>query len=561
MKKLLGYLLVASTIFCVPLVAQNRTRFGGFASAFDYAFGVNPNVPALINDSAPTTAGQSATLTLRVGAVTAADGTLFAPFGGAAGQSSSVVPFIFFTIASGSAAQETVQATAVSCTTPLIQDSCQVTATFTNSHAQGERIVSADYGVQEAVNYLFSTNGSGKVLLGPDTTKAGFTSSTIGSYTTPVPSVPLEDNRGQYPTYWSTQPTVLTLISAPSALTSATVVQPAACPTGASCTWTAAEPDFCIAYVDILGQLSACSTAYAPSSNLTASLPVNITAPAASAGAVGWIAFAGTTQNVSYLLPVTTSAGVANGACTLTTLEQAIPACALTNSTYGQVGSSASFNTLYSNTNMQASLAANATANISNPVYQAHTAFAYQPTGSLPSPFQSNFTPWPANTATESANNVTILGTVNFPTGFLNTVSRSIRISGKLVATVTTASTPEVVILDGWIGGYSSGAPSKTLCTLLTVGTPTGTSDLISFTATITVNASGTTAVGSATCNGTAVFQAGTALPIAAIDSGTATPVASIGLFSSNQLFIEFVNTATGSSAAQLIDTHVETLQ
>lgn len=551
MKKLLGYLLVA--LLSTPLVAQNRTKFAGIANASDYAFGVNPNVPAIINDSAPTAVG-SATLTLRVGQIAAADGTLFSPF-------QSGTPLIFFTIGAGSSVQETVQASAVSCTTPQIQDSCTVTATFANSHAQGERIVSADFGVQEAANYLYTTLGGGQVALDPYWVKLGGTNAVIAADTTGFSTIPIQDNRGTAVNFWSAQPSTVSLISAPTTLTAANISQPAACSTSnGTCpaTWTASEPFFCVAYVDILGQLSACSGSFQPSSNLTASLPVTITAPAASAGAVGWVAFAGTSALASFQLPITNSAGVANGACPLTTLETAIPACALTNSTYGQVGSAATFNILYSNTNMQAPLATNTTANISNPVYQAHTAFSYQPTASLPTPFQSNFSLWPANTASQSSTNIAVLGTVNLPVAYLNTITRTVRVTGKVIATVTSAGTPTVIVAAGWIGGYSTGAPTA-LCTIAGGATTTGTAVIMPFSCTLTTNAVGTTAVGTLFADGFGFGGAAGAV-IPATDAGTAV-VGSLGLFSSAQLFVEFEDNGQASTAAKLADLHVETLQ
>ena len=402
-------------------------------------------------------------------------------------------------------------------------------------------------------------NGGGGVTVNSKWTQAGGTQAIITA-ATPYSGVWIHDWRGQSQYFQTVQPSTISLISAPATLSAATVTQAAACPTGSTCSWTAETVHFCVAYVDLLGQLSACSADF-NSAALTASLPVNIAAPAASSGAVGWVAFANNASyNAAFLLPVVSTAGVANGACTLTTLETAFPACALTNTSYGQTGSAASFVTKYANTNIQTPFAAQSTTNISNPIYQAHTTFAYAPSASEPAPFQYNFDLWPANTASESASDITVLGTVNLPLGYLNQIGRSIRVSGKIIATVTTASTPEVIILDGWQGGYTAGVPSKALCTMLAVGTPTGTSDVFSFTCTITTQAVGTTAVGSILANGTGVLQASTALPIAVIDNGTATTVSSIGLFTYNQLFIEWINTATASTAARLLDLHVETI-
>ena len=550
MKKL-SLLLVGVLLFTVSAFSQINSVVLGAADASAFAYGETAGAPAL---QVLTGSNNSGTYTITVvnGTTSTTAGQIIAPLNVNA-------PFFIGTGASF----ELVPASSissVSCSTPTVYNTCSVTATFSYAHNTGDAIRSGTYGLQEAINWV-QANGGDTVALNGKWSALGGTNATL-SAATPYAGVTIEDYRnGSSQNWWSVQPSTISLISAPTTLTSSTVTQPASCPTGASCTWTAAEPYFCVAYVDILGQLSACSASYAPSSNLTASLPVNITAPAASAGAVGYVVFAGASYNASFLLPVVSTAGVANGACTLTTLETVFPACAVTNATYGQVGSSASFNTIYSNTNMQTPFAAQSTSNLTNPVYQAHTAFAYQPSGVVPVGFETVFPLWPANTATESASDVQTLGTVNLPIGYLNTIGRRIRVKGKAVATVTTASTAVISILDGWQGGYSTGAPAKTLCALTSVGTPTGTTVNFAFDAVITVQAVGTTAVGATLCDAYGVEQAGTALPISVVDNGSATTVSSIGLFTYDQLFVQFQNTATASSAVRLIDLSVETIQ
>ena len=544
MKRTLG-ILVALVALSLPAIAQNRTRFGGYINAYDYAYGQNPNVPALINDSNTVSTGAQ-TLTIRVGSVTAGDGTVFAPLTYPAGA----LGLPWFTVG-GPSNTETVQATAVSCSTPSIQDTCSVTATFTYTHGQGERIYSADFGVNEAVNYMYSTQGSGTVLIDGVWAKAGGTNSILTSYVNPFPTITIEDHRGTATSFLEEQPSTLTAISAPTALTATTVTQPASCPTGATCTWTASQPYFCIAYVDSLGGISPCSTGYQPAGNLTASVPVNIASPATSTGAVGWIAFSGTGTNTEYLLPVASTVGVANGACTLTTLETVIPACA--------IGSGASFNTLYSNTNMLNPVGAFSTANASNPVFQSHTTFLYEPTGGLPQPFQNNYAQFAANTASQSSTNIAVVGTVDLPIAYNNVIGRTVRVSGKVAATVTTAGTPTVIIALGWQGGYSSGAP-KALCTIAGGATTAGTAVLMPFSCTFVVNAIGATAVGTATTEGTGFAGAAGAI-IPATDAGNATAVTTLGFFSGNQLFVEFEDNGQASTAAQLIGLHVETLQ
>jgi len=350
-------------------------------------------------------------------------------------------------------------------------------------------------------------------------------------------------------------------------LIAANITQPATCSTTngvCPATWTASQPYFSIAYVDIQGNISVGGTGYQVGSNLTASVPVTIAQPAASAGAVGWLVFAGTTANLlEYQLPVTTTAtGAALGACTLTTLETVTPACALPNTTYGQAGSGpATFNAIYAATNMLIPVASEATANVWNPVFNAHSTFAYEPTATALS-FQTNYTPFSANAATTASGNRAVLATVPLPPGYLNQIGKTIRVKGKYTSTVTSGVTPEILINLGSQGAnYGAAGIPTTLCTMLSVGTTLAVTTVNgTFECVLTTNAAGATAVGSLFPDGwagwwgtgiTGVFQA---------DSGTAA-VGSLGLFEPTQLFVTYLSTAQASSAAQVTDLHIETLQ
>lgn len=558
----LFYALVLWTLPVIPAAdAQVLTTFGGEIKAADFAYGLGPSQALQVGGGGGTSGSYA--LTLNFGkATTVSSGIPFYPFAGA--------PFPYITIGSG-ATLETVQVTSATCGPgPADQyQQCSITATFTNAHGAGDVVRSGDAGLQEAVNYAYS-KGGGQVDLDQVWAQRGGTATTIANATV-YPSVYLQSlgvtfpsNLAPFPAgvFWTPQATTVSLISAPTTLTSSTVTQPASCPTGATCSWTAAEPDFCIAYVDIQGQLSACSTAYAPSSNLTASLPVTITAPAASAGAVGWVAFAGTSSSAMYNLPLTSAAGVPlaspNTVCTLTMLETVYPACALTNTAYNQTGSSGTWNAIYVNTNQLFPLAASSSANVANPVYQAHTAFAYVATQSFPYAYATAFSLSPANTASQSSTNVATVQTYNLPLANLNNISRRIRVRGKVAATVTSAGTPTVIVALGWIGGYSSGAPTA-VCTIAGGATTTGTSVLLPFECTLTVEAVGTTAVGNMTADGwSSSIGSGAAIP--GVDSGTSAGVGSLGLFSYAQLYIEFEDNGQASTACRLLDSSVETI-
>src|SRR6185312_8700028 len=73
---LTGLAVLALSAF--TLSAQNRTSFAGALNAFDYAYGVNPNVSPLVIGIGNTATGAQ-TITLQFGNVTLPDGTVIAP--------------------------------------------------------------------------------------------------------------------------------------------------------------------------------------------------------------------------------------------------------------------------------------------------------------------------------------------------------------------------------------------------------------------------------------------------------------------------------------------------
>jgi hypothetical protein len=547
MKKAL--LLIGALVLGLSAPAQVVSTFSGQANAVNFNYGgTGSNGAALQVGGGGGAAGTSYSITLNYGFTsTGPSGIKFNPFG-----NSAALP----TIAIGSGASyEVATLTSVSCSTPTIYQSCQLTASFTNAHGAGDVVRSGDAGLQEALNYE-SGKGGGVVLVDSGWQRAGGTNAMIAAAVV-VPQTYVEDNRGQGQPYWTPQAASVTLLSAPAALVAANITQPASCPTGATCGWTAAEPYFTIAYVDILGNLTVVPTPYQVLANLTASVPVTIASPAAETGAVGWVAFAGASATALDLLPVTTAAGLpvgttaagAGAGCTLTTAETIVPACA--------IGSAATFNAVYVNTNMLAPLSTIG-AGTNEPLFQAHATFAYQPSALPWHGFQTDFTAFPAN-ATTQAEGVATIGTMNLPIGYLNTIGRTIRVSGKFTSTVTTASTESVALSLGGILGYSSNAP-KALCTITSIATPTGTTATGTFSCTLTTNAVGTTAVGSVMPDGFGVLNVAALAGTVQADTATAA-VTSVGLFSGSQIFVGLTNTATASSTATLLDLHIETLQ
>lgn len=522
-------ILLVAILAALPLLAQNRTSFAGEYNAMDYAYGVIPNVgPLRVNvgfnvPSSPT----SLTLTLAYGNIALGDGTTVMPL-------SVNAPI---TVGVGSNA-ETVTPSGVSCGTPAIYSTCQVTATFSKGHGTGDIVASGSYGLQEAIN---AASMGGLVAVSSKWTQIGGTNAIISS-AVPLAGVVIEDNRSGPSQCWSVQPTTLTTISAPTTLTNSTVTFTAS-PTG---TWQTSAYYFCITYVDMLGGESACSASYTQTSG-TANYTLNITSPATSTGAVGWRAYGGVTSTaLAYLLPISATN------CTLTTLESVMPACA--------IGSNGQWPLIYVTTTALSPLALGVT-NQNNPVPQSHTTFAYQPTGSLPTTLQQNYGPFASGAvASATATDVTVLGTVELPTGYLNQIGRTVRLTGKIVGGVTTTGTLEIIVGTSWPGGATAGLP-KTLCDIVNTGATFTTATVaIPFSCTLTTNAVGATAVGSLQADGWATAGAAGVLGVAWTDNSQSA-VGSVGLFSQNEVSV-FVKPATEAfTAAQLMDLHVETVQ
>ena len=564
MKKTLC--IIGALLLALPVVAQNPvgpTSFGGRLDALSFAYGGQGQGAALVVGAGGGTGGTSYAVTLDYGkASSAGQGYVFYPF------SYALLPSI--AIGSG-ATYEVVTPSSASYTTGQANSyqQCSITAAFTYSHGAGDIVRSGDQGLVEALNFAeYAPSMGNMVELGEKWYMAGGTLAEIQGVTIPYPNVFIEDTSGTSGfRYFSAQPSATTALATPATLVAANITQPTACTAGfggSTCTWTASQPYFSIAYVDIQGNISVGGTGYQVGSNLTASMPVTIAQPAASAGAVGWLVFAGTTQNLlQYQLPVTTTAtGAANGVCTLTTIETVTPACALPNTNYNQAGSgAATFNTIYAATNMLIPVASEATANVWNPVFNAHSSFSYQPTATALS-FQTNYTPFSANAATTASGNRAVLATVPLPPGYLNVLGRTIRVKGKYTSTVTSGVTPEILINLGSQGAnYGAAGIPATLCTMLSVGTTLAVTTVNgTFECVLTTNAASATAAGTLMPDGwagwwgtgiTGVFQA---------DSGTAA-VSSLGLFEPVQLFVTYLSTAQASSAAQVTDLHIETLQ
>lgn len=544
MKTMNKAILIALAV-AVSVPAQIVTQFAGQYSAADYAYGypgVATSIPR-INGNGGNAATGSSTITLTTGQVSLSSGRVIFPI-------TTTTP-ITVGIAGN---QETVTPTAVSgCNVPLPQTgTCLVTATFANLHGAGEQVISGSYGLQEAINAAGAAGG-GQVLLSTGWVAFGGSSSTI-SAATPYYSVYLVNNSGltlNLAPYYTMQPTsgVNGLLATPATLTAATVVFTAA-PVG---TWTNTAYYFCVTYVDALGGESPCSATY--NQTPTANYTLNVTAPAASTGAVGWRMYAGTGSiATAYLLPTTASN------CTLSTLTWLANTCAM--------GSNGQWTAVRVTTTMLKPNVLGVT-NTNNPVPQSHTSFAYQPSGSPGYPFQTHYGPfgW-SGTSTYSAATISSctasdncpLATIELPTGYLNQLGRTIRITGKIQGADTATGTFGLALYANWGTGNTTGL-GVAVCNPVSASVLGTQTYSIAFSCTLQTNAVGATAVGTVQPDSwfLAGGTAGTTNVLATEYNQTA--VGSVGLFSQVQLTLVAIPLVEAFTSAGVSQLDIEVLQ
>ena len=160
-----------------------KYNYGGFAPA-----GIAPQ--ALFVDQGNSATG-TGTITVRVESnIKTFDGRVFMPF-------ATNAPII---VDSGTN-QETVTPTAVSCGTPTLPGTCQITASFSNIHGTGSRIASGTFGLQEAINDA-NAQGGGTVWIDQAWVLAGGTTTIVKAVTSTTPKVWVADVSGPGPITW-----------------------------------------------------------------------------------------------------------------------------------------------------------------------------------------------------------------------------------------------------------------------------------------------------------------------------------------------------------------------
>lgn len=487
---------------------MSLTRFAGRFNALAFAYGVQPEVgPLQVSGGAVPSGAQ--TLSLEFGFCTTGDGVIFFPLNVNAP----------ITIGSG-ANGETVTPTSIAAATPTIYNTSLLSATFANAHGTGDLISSGSYGLQEAINYVAS-QGGGSVVTDARWTALGGTTAMLAAAVLPANgSVVIEDRRvGGFGT-WGQRSTGAAL-AAPAAATSAT----AASQVGVVGTWTAATTHVRFTYVTADGGETLMSADY--SFTATVNLAIGGSGPAAVAGAVGYRVYIGSVST-GYLAPLI----AANG-----TVIQCGPIQAF------QIGTPFSI--------------ATATTSALPLGPTVSTAFAVTVANSSLGNALS-FPPFANVGAISAATETSLSGPIQLPTGYLNTIGRTVRIKGTAVITTNSATGTITIAINLWSAyGVSAGkiTPFTVACPSTAMG---GAVVNCQFEALLTVTAVGAT--GTVEMHGYCLFNlAGTAVGTLATDFIS---VASSAVDLTKQDSIEVtVTTATvAPTAGTLRQLSIETL-
>ncbi len=547
-------LALASLGFAQGYVTSANSNFSrglGVFYASNYAYGLGSSPSSTQVQPGKVDVGNNATgastITVYVGYISLPDGR-------------KVVPFSVFApiTVGGQSNQETVTPTAVSGCYPVDSpDTCQITASFSNLHNRGEAITSGSVGLQEAIDDAFNSGG-GVVVVDSQWALLGGTNTTLTA-ALPFSGVAIEDARTSVPQFWSVQQTATTFLAAPTALTSTTF---AFSTTPAGSYTTAAAYFACIAYVDVAGQEGPCSTTQSQTPGTTLS-SATLTAPAASAGAVGYtiyISLTNGTYSLSYEVPLSSTI------CTLTKIETVTPACAVANTTYGQSGSGAVVTALTLSTSPVDPQLAGVSGTFLTPAANGRTTYGYVPSNHLASSgilaHSLTFTVGGIGSATPIS-----IGSVNLQAGVMNYVNKEIRICGKYLNTDVNSSTQIIDVYWDAAGSNVAGSPVK-LSALTETGTGTGAAYEGSFCETFTTTVSGSGATAGSILPGFANFSYALVSTGAVVGTGQDTVAAAVGSLNladsatpgfTTRLNIVH-NNATGNATPQLQDLTIEIL-
>lgn len=542
-----------------PVAAQQAPLAPRLARPNSFNASSFANWQVLIQTGSAAVAG---TIIVTPGLVSLGDGTTFNPF-------SINAPLL---LNPGYSNSETVTVTSVSgCGSSVTSPStCSIGATFVNAHGAGEIVVSGTGGLNEAINYAFAQFGGGEIAIGPEWTGTNANISAAIVY----PTISIKDNRLGLTRYWNPTPTGAAL-AVPATPTSqaacdathqtcsdATVV--------GSASWGGASIG-CVAYVDIMGNEGPCSLAWTSFTSV-ASKAIDVAAPAASAGAVGYVVYlslSGGTYAQAYQIPSTSSN------CTLTTLETIIPACAVANTTYGQSASTFGITALFTkggsqiatyplNTGLHFTKLGSVamTAASLTPISNSSVSYAYAPSNRVGAPGISSANVINYAASGSSATAIpNAIATWTIPANYFNYIGAEFRVSGKWTYTDGGDSSTELRV--AWDAALSNATTvPTTLCSMVDTATGTGAAYNGTYTCTIriaTVGATGTALVnGYATQN---LAAGATTLVRNSADVAVAPSAATVNTTVPARIVVYFIGTgATNNPGAQGLGASLEVL-
>ena len=480
------------------------------------------------------------------------------------------------TIGSGSNS-ESVTLTAVSGCSRGNQGGCTISGNTSNAHGFGDSIASSTAGLQEAIYNAFS-KGGGLVAIGQDWASVGGTSAMLTA--APVfPGVTIKDVRVGGPRYWNPTPTGV-MLAVPTTLTAQ-----AACDTThqfCSDATVAGSASYgstlygCVAYVDIMGNEGPCSLASTVFTSV-ASKAIDVQAPAASAGAVGYIVYlslSGGSYAQAYQIPSTSSN------CTLTTLETITPACAVTNTTYGQVGSTFGKTALFTTGGSQiTTYPLNTAQHFTNkasivmttaayaPMSNSSVSYSYAPSNRVGACSSSSFNAVSAATAAQINGSATAaipmsVATWTLPANCFNYIGAEFRVSGHFTELEAGTSAATYKILVGWDAPLANATTiPMTVCDIENTHTPAAVAQNGYFSCTVKIQTVGTT--GTAVVNGWGDMSVATgqALLIGfANDISTAASAATFNTTVPGRIVVYFFDSGNTVTTCQTIDATLEFL-
>lgn len=432
-----------------------------------------------------------------------------------------------------------------------------ITGTFNNTHGPSAVVQSGSYGVGEAVSAADSSGGGAVIL---DNAVPQVTNALI-SATQVRPKVMIEDLRSFAPQFW-TPVGGATAIAAPAVLTSSTVTN-STTPAGLYTNTNAYV--LCIAYVDLLGQEGQCSPTFSETPTAATGNSFSFTAPAASAGAVGYtiyISLTNGTYQLAYKVPLVTQPSasgnypVGNGVCVLTTIETTTPACALTNTSYGQTGVGATVTALTLNTSpIDPQVTIVSTTTVYVPNAGGRTTYTYAPGSHIGTPGLPALSLPFTISAADATTVPSVLGTINVPPGFMNAVGRNIEVCGKASTSASTATIGSIQFQWDAVGQNTAGKGVQIGNLGLTPATAFSTTAVYTFCEQFTTTVAAATATGgSIQATGGYIATSGVATAAAGQGAGSDPTIAATGslnLAADARLNVIYVHT-TGTDGTAL---------